>query len=122
MRRIDPPDDLPRFIVLKRTFGHYAGLRLPSRIEISIGEMQSFEQGMTTPALLGRRPGERLQALVKRVVPRGNSFHLEGNSERMSVDALLRGGRCGSGRFKHLGSDDRQHDAKPRVRLADGRE
>src|SRR6266702_6365037 len=78
MCRINPPNDLPRFFMLKSALGHYTSLGLPGRVKIRVGEMQRFEQGMTAAALLRRRPGERLQALVKRVIPRGNSFHVEG--------------------------------------------
>ena len=76
MRRIKPPDDLPRFFVLKRTLGYDACLRLPGRIKICAGKMQTFEQRVTAAALLRSRSSERLQTLVKRVIPRGNGFHL----------------------------------------------
>ncbi len=69
MRRIDPPDNLPRFIVLKRTLGDNARLRLPTHIKISTGEMQPFKQRVTAAALLRGRSGERLQALVKAGYP-----------------------------------------------------
>jgi len=72
MRRIKPPDDLPRFFVLKRTLGYDACLRLSRRIEISTREMQPLEQRVTAASLLRSRSSQRLKALVKRVVPRGN--------------------------------------------------
>src|SRR5471030_2199979 len=76
MRGIDPPDNLLGFFVLKRAFSYDARLRLPGRIKICAGKMQPFEQRVTAAALLRGRSGKRLQALVKRVIPRGNGFHL----------------------------------------------
>ena len=72
MRRIKPPDDLPRFFVLKRTLCYDARLRLSRRIEISTREMQPLEQRVTAASLLRSRSSQRLKALVKRVIPRGN--------------------------------------------------
>jgi hypothetical protein len=37
--------------------------------------METFEQGLMGAPLLMRRAGQRLQALVERIVARGNGFH-----------------------------------------------
>ncbi len=60
MRGIKPPDDLPRFFVLKRTLGYDTRLGLSGRIKICAGKMEPFEQSVTAASLLRSRSSQRL--------------------------------------------------------------
>jgi hypothetical protein len=72
---VDTRHDCLRFVVTQRAVGDDAELRLTGNVEIRARKMEALEQRMATAALLMRRTGQCLQALVEGIVPRCDGFH-----------------------------------------------
>ena len=99
---LDARDDRPRFLVLQCAFGDDARFRLAGGIQIGGREMQTFQQRVAASALLRRRTGERLQALVERIVPRGDGISRLGCQKARASGSVI--GRCGTPRSRRARS------------------